>query len=98
MSEVITWAVIGGFLIFGIGLISAIGSRRQHKTAKALRQEGVRIAELALEEQERIYAALLASEKKKDVDEPRTVMSLVSGGGGLNGGEDKFASVGNRSR
>lgn len=31
MSEVITWTVAGGSLVFLIGLISGIGSRRQRR-------------------------------------------------------------------
>ena len=47
MSGVITWAVAGGSLVFLIGLISAIGSRRQQKSkprARIVMREQVQTA------------------------------------------------------
>jgi hypothetical protein len=34
MPEVITWTVAGGSLVFALGLISAIGSRRQRRSRR----------------------------------------------------------------
>lgn len=89
MSEVIRWTVSGGLLIFCLGLISAIGSRRQHKTRSEA--SGDRLVK-----EKPIYVVVTDIKVKKDA-EPMSAMSMAASGGQLNG-EESLASVGNRSR
>lgn len=66
MSEVISWTVAGGSLVFALGLISAIGSRRQRRSkprAQILIREHVQ-----------------DSTKRKVV--PNSAMSMAAGGVG----------------
>jgi hypothetical protein len=95
MSEVIRWALTGGFLIFGLGLISAIGSRRRHK-AKSIRVGRAYAPSVdPLIEESPIYAVAAATKVKKD-GEPISAMSMAASG--LLNGEENLASVGNHPR
>lgn len=47
MPDVITWTVAGGSLVFAVGLISALGSRRQRKAVHQTRDLQVQMRESA---------------------------------------------------
>lgn len=82
MPDVITWSLAGGTIVFVIGLISAITSRRQRKS----RQEAEKFAR----------EEFVARARREDT-KPTGAMSMAASGGARNG-EESFASVGNSSR
>jgi hypothetical protein len=92
--SVITWTVAGGSMMFIIGLISAIESRRQHKA----KSDDPLV-------KERSVIVLVSDGKAKQDAEPKSAMSMASGGTGnvsvnaFNGNaEENLASIGSRSR
>lgn len=44
MPEVITWTVVGGLLVFGLGLISALEARRQNQSRARTNSMARRVA------------------------------------------------------
>lgn len=94
MPEVIRWSVIGGSLVFIVGLVSAIGSRKSHEIIIERLDDDETREQPA--KKPPVYVVISGAQAKANT-EPTTAMSMAASGGQLNG-EESLAPVGNHSR
>lgn len=94
MSTIAIWSLAGISMVFCLGLISAIESRRQRR-AKPIKQDTI----TARKE----YVRVSVSTRKDE--EPKTAMSMAAGGTGnvsvnafKGNAEENLASIGSQSR
>ena len=100
MSQLITWTLGCGTAVFALGLISAIGSRRQRMT-KSKTKTAAQIEEIPVVKIENIR---VSADTRKN-GEPKTAMSMAAEGtgnvsvGAFNrSAEENLASIGSHSR
>jgi hypothetical protein len=85
MQQVIIWAIGFGCIVFGIGLISAINSRKQSRSKSSTRV---------------VYNQTIEIPVQSTVTHPSAI-SMAAGGTGnvsVSNGEKNFASIGSNSR
>ncbi|HEY0264043.1 MAG TPA: hypothetical protein VGC07_05935 [Granulicella sp.] len=97
MSNIVIWSLGGILIVFCLGLISAIESRRQ-RGVKSKQDSSIEEIPVAKE-----YVRVSAGTRKNEA--PKTAMSMAAGGignvsvGAFNGNaEENLASIGSHSR
>lgn len=89
MSHIALWSAVGVSIVFALGLVSAIETRRQRKIHPPMPR--VRVYEVDRPEQQ------FSTGAARTTVTPTTAMSMAASGGSLNG-EENLAQVGGHSR